>query len=94
MEQTKDEAKKAQEQFNYYLEQQKREMEERRKREEQRMQEEMQKMQQAGQNGIIPYGINYYNPDYRQSRKRRQYNVLPFEDEIMELCVTCSCKIF
>ena len=95
MEQTKDEAKKAQEQFNNFVENQRKEMEERRRREEQRLKEEREKMQQAAQDGMgYIYGMNYNNNDLIKSKKRRQNNILPFEDEIMDSCVTCGCNLF
>ena len=41
------------------------------------------------------YGGNFIYPDYtRYKKKRNQYNLLPFEQEIMEVCVTCGCNIF
>ena len=64
-------------------------MEERRKREEQRLKEEQERLEQDGN----LFGIKFSFPDYR--RKRKNKFIIPFEQEIMDLCVTCSaCNIF
>ena len=94
VEQTQDDAKKAQEEFNNYVEQRRLEMEERRKQMEQRIKEQKEKSEQIGQ-GQNEFGVNFYYPDYYKSKKRRrQNNPLPFEQEIMDVCVTCGCNIF
>ena len=96
VEQTKDEAQKIANDYNDFMERKRKMIEERKKMEEQRLKEEQERLekQQEGQYG---YGGNYYYPDYTQNnRKKRgtQYNILPFENEIMEICVTCGCQIF
>ena len=91
VEQTKDDAQKAAEDFNNFMQKKQQEMEERRRRREQRIQEEQQRMEQASQEGLL---FGFFYPDLSKSKKRRQRTVLPFEGEIMDICVSCGCKIF
>ena len=96
VEQTQDEAKKIANNYNDFMERKRKFIEERKKREEQRLKEEQERMQQQ-QNGQYGNNGNYYYPDYTQNNKKKreqQYNVLPFENELMEICVTCGCEIF
>ena len=94
MEQTKDDVKKLDDQFNDFVEKRKNNIEERKKRAEQRLQEERERMERNAQEED-QYGGNFIYPDYTRYRKKRnQYNLLPFEQEIMEVCVTCGCNIF
>ena len=96
VEQTQDEAKKIANNYNDFMERKRKFIEERKKREEQRLKEEQERMQQQ-QNGQYGNNGNYYYPDYTQNNKKKreqQYNVLPFENELMEICVTCGCVIF
>ena len=96
VEQTQDEAKKITNNYNDFMERKRKFIEERKKREEQRLKEEQERMQQQ-QNGQYGNNGNYYYPDYTQNNKKKreqQYNVLPFENELMEICVTCGCEIF
>jgi hypothetical protein len=90
---TRDEAQKAEEDFKNYIAQRRAEMEERRKQMEQRIQEEKERWRQIGEQGIT-IGLHYGDPT--KSKKRRQNNIsmLPFEAEIMDICVTCGCNIF
>ena len=100
VEQTKDDAKKIEDEYNNFNEQKKINEEERRKRREQRLKEEKEKKEPInqitqGQGGMeFPFDISSFLPNNRRSKKRRQNNVLPFEDEIMNICVTCGCTIF
>jgi uncharacterized protein YktB (UPF0637 family) len=89
----KDDAKKINNDFNNFIDQVKKDQEERQKIREQRMKEEMEKLEQAGKNAIL-FGINFFYPDYHKSKKRRQNIQLPFEQEIMDICVSCGCSIF
>ena len=94
VEQTKDDAKKLDAQFNDFAEKRKNNIEERKRTAEQKLQEEKERMEREAQE-IGEYGQNFLMPDYMRNRRRRnQYNVLPFEQEIMEICVTCSCNTF
>ena len=94
VEQTKDDVKKLDDQFNDFVEKRKNNIEERKKRAEQRLQEERERMERNAQEED-QYGGNFIYPDYtRYKKKRNQYNLLPFEQEIMEVCVTCGCNIF
>ena len=90
---TRDDAQKAQDDFNNYIAQRRAEMEERRRQMEQRIQEEKERWRQIGEQGIT-IGLHY--GDDTRSKKRRQNNIslLPFEAEIMDICVTCGCNIF
>ena len=89
----KDDAKKINNDYNDFIGQVKKDQEERQKRREQRMKEEREKLEQAEQNGT-QFGVKFYYPDYHKSKKRRQKMQLPFEQEMMDICVTCGCNIF
>ena len=89
----KDDAKKINNDYNDFIGQVKKDQEERQKRREQRMKEEREKLEQAEQNGT-QFGVKFYYPDYHKSKKRRQKMQLPFEQEMMDICVTCDCNIF
>ena len=93
VEKEKNEAKKAQEDFNNYMAQRRAEMEERQRQQQIRMQEERQMWQQRGGQGNT-IGLHY--GDNTRSKKRRQNNILmlPFEDEMKDICITCGCSIF
>ena len=94
LQQSKDEAKRLEDNYNNYREQRRREMEERRRLAEERMRQQQEMMQQQSQQQM-QYGVNFVYPDYTQNKKkRRQNNILPFEGDIMEACVTCGCEIF
>ena len=90
---TRDDAQKAEEDFKNYIAQRRAEMEERRRQAEQRIQEERERWRQIGQQGIT-IGLHY--GDDTKSKKRRQNTIsmLPFEAEIMDICITCGCNIF
>ena len=91
---SKEEAKKLEDNYNNFVEQRRREMEERRKLAEERMRQQQEMMQQQQAQQQMQYGVNFVYPDYTQNKKRRQNNVLPFEGDIMDACVTCGCEIF
>ena len=92
VEQTKDDAKKLDDQFNNFVEKRKNNMEERRRRAEQRLIEEKERMEKEAQE-VEQNGQTFFNPYSRKRRKRNQISLLPFEQELMEVCVTCGCNI-
>ena len=90
LQQTKDDAQKLADN----MEQRRKNFEERQKRNLERRKQQLEQMQQDVNNGV--YGVQIIYPDYmkRRTKKTKNTDILPFEQEVMEMCTTCGCNIF
>ena len=91
---TKDDAQKLADDIVKNVEERKKNIEERRKMNEEKRRQQMERLEQDIRDG--QFGIQLVYPDYlnRTTRTRRQDGIFSLEQEVMDMCVTCGCKIF